>query len=106
MGVQCCDSIPDLSTGGKGEASNHFPSFILACRCHTTSQDTAPQRMWGSTLFPEKRWAQGLQTPVPGELAARRRSAPAVFLGALQRILFVFGRSKAPTKTRSGGANR
>lgn len=33
----CCDSIPDLSTGGKGEASNHYPSFILACRCHTTS---------------------------------------------------------------------
>lgn len=75
----CCDSIPDLSTGGKGEASNHFPSFILACRCHTTSQDTAPQRMWGSTLFQRSAGLRAYRRLCSGELAARRRSAPAVF---------------------------
>lgn len=76
-------------------------TFILACRCHTTSQDTAPQRMWGSTLFHRSAGLRACRSLCSGELAARRRSA-----SALQRIYFVFGRRKAPTKNRSGGANR
>lgn len=99
----CCDLIPDLSTGGKGEASNHFPSFILACRCHTTSQDTAPQRMWGSTLFQRSAGLRACSRLCSGELAAHRRSAPAVFWEPFRESCSYLGAARHRRRTGAAG---